>query len=203
MKITVSLFLSMKLKSKPTYIIPSARSVGIGALVSGKVVDHDTNVPIVIERADAPGTRAPGRRRAIVLSDIVQLAILLWDDSSGQSAVGSEYFCTYLAVPGTCALRIGALITRENVDQDTSVVELVNRARTSPCATGVASNEDTLWVGTFGERRYVTSRSQCCISEERRRRKHGENKGVANAERHVVKDELCWKAGTDELLPPS
>lgn len=127
-------------------IVPSASTIGISALVSGEIVDHDTSVAFVVERASAAGARAGSGGGAIILSNVEQLTIPV--------------------VPGTSAIGIGALVAREDVDQDAISPSIVFGTGTSCETTRITPDEYALGsISLDSESRDIASGSNGCISD--------------------------------------
>lgn len=59
-----------------TYVIPGAGTVRVGALVASEIIDHDTAVAMIVEWAGTAAAWARCRRWTVVLSYILQLAVL-------------------------------------------------------------------------------------------------------------------------------
>ena len=75
------------------------------------------------------------------------------------------------------------MVPRENIDQDTSVPVVVNRARASCETAGVASDEDALRSIALGERGHVTGGGDMGAGEQSVR-KNGDECDGRNGERN-------------------
>ena len=103
-------------RNHSTNVVPSAGTTRIGALVPSEVVDHDSNVTVLVQGARATRAGARCRGRAVVLSDVVEFTILQEGLMSNYFKTSSQPTCTYPVIPGTSTAGIGALVAREDID---------------------------------------------------------------------------------------
>jgi len=102
--------------------IPGASTSRVGALITGEVVDQDTSRPGVVQGASAARAGARSGGGAVGLFDVQERTVLV--------------------IPSASTIGEGALVPREEVDQDTSVTVVVDGAGAATSTAGIASNKD-------------------------------------------------------------
>lgn len=135
-----------------SYIIPSASTVGVRALVSGEEVDQDTIIAVEVFRADTSVALACSNGRTVGLSDVEQLTGLFHVYPSIKDVI--EFPITvfaYLVIPGAGSGGVCALVSGEDINEDTRIVEEIDRAGASTCTAGVAADENLVTARITGQ----------------------------------------------------